>query len=110
LKTTHDLSLIAALGCNVENGAHTPSICAERTAIAKAVSDGFKEFEACAVVAFQEDDFTAPCGVCRQVLAEFASKDIKVYLAKPSPHRILVTSVFELLPNRFRSDKLKRQS
>lgn len=94
-------------GCNVENGAHTPSSCAERTAICKAVSDGFREFNSIAVVAFQEDHWTSPCGVCRQVLSEFCKTDIPVYIAKPVHSRVLVTSVFELLPNRFCSEKLK---
>jgi cytidine deaminase len=91
----------------VENGAYTPSSCAERTAICKAVSEGFREFTAVAVVAFQEDSFTAPCGVCRQVICEFAKKDIPVYFSKPVHSRVLVTSAYELLPNRFCSEKLK---
>lgn len=94
-------------GCNVENGAYTPSSCAERTAICKAVSEGYRDFHSIAVVAFQEDQFTSPCGVCRQVLAEFAKTDIPVYISKPVHARVLVTSVYELLPNRFCSDKLK---
>ncbi|XP_063702005.1 cytidine deaminase-like [Culicoides brevitarsis] len=88
-------------GCNIENAAYSPSICAERCAIAKAVSEGHREFTACAVVAFQEKYFTAPCGVCRQSLIEFAEKDIPVYFAKPSPVRVLITSLFTLLPGAF---------
>ena len=95
-------------GCNIENGAYTPSSCAERTAICKAVSDGYQEFSAIAVIAFQEDAFTSPCGVCRQVLSEFAKTDFPVYIAKPSHSRVLVTSVFELLPNRFCSESIKK--
>ena len=97
-------------GCNVENGAFTPSICAERTAIAKAVSDGFTSFDAVAVVAYQEDQFTFPCGVCRQVLSEFASDDIKVFVSKPVPSKIVTTSAYELLPHRFDSKVLKQDS
>ncbi|CAO1400285.1 unnamed protein product [Diamesa hyperborea] len=97
-------------GCNVENGAYGPTVCAERTAICKAVSEGFRTFTAIAVVAYQEDSFTSPCGVCRQTLSEFATKDIPVYIAKPVAARVLVTSVFQLLPFRFLSDKLKKQS
>lgn len=97
-------------GCNVESGTHTPSICAERTAVCKAVSEGFQSFEAIAVVAYQEDHFTSPCGVCRQVLSEFASSDYPVYMAKTVPARVLVSSVFQLLPHRFRSENLKQQS
>lgn len=94
----------------MENGAHCPTICAERTAICKAVSEGHRSFEAIAVVAYQEDDFTAPCGVCRQTLSEFATNDITIYMAKAVPARVVVTSLFQLLPHRFRSDKLKKQS
>lgn len=72
-----------------------------RTAIAKAVSEGHREFTACAVVAHQEKFFTAPCGVCRQTLIEFVEKDIPVYLAKPVPVRVLITSIFKLLPGAF---------
>lgn len=94
----------------MENGAHCPSVCAERTAVCKAVSEGFRSFESIAVVAFQEDSFVSPCGVCRQSLSEFASSDITVYMAKPVSARVLVTSVFQLLPHRFNSEKLKKQS
>lgn len=88
-------------GCNVENAAYSPSICAERTAACKAISTGHSEFKAVAVVAFQEDSFTTPCGVCRQVLSEFVKDDIPVYVAKPSPCRVLVTSIKSLLPYSF---------
>ena len=58
-------------GCNIENAAYSPSICAERTAVAKAVSEGHRDFIRI-VVAGRSDDFCVPCGVCRQVLREFA--------------------------------------
>lgn len=85
-------------GCNVENSAYSGSICAERTCAVKAVSTGHREFKALAVVAFQEASFTTPCGVCRQFLSEFVTTDLPVYVAKPSPTRVLVTSINELLP------------
>ncbi|XP_062121328.1 cytidine deaminase [Drosophila sulfurigaster albostrigata] len=92
-------------GCNIENGAYAASICAERTAAVKAISEGKRDFVACAVVAQQDTGFTTPCGVCRQFLAEFvtAGKDIPLYAAKPSnlPLRVLCTSVLQLLPNGF---------
>lgn len=88
-------------GCNVENAAYGPSICAERTAVAKAISEGHRDFTAVAVVAYQEESFTTPCGVCRQFLAEFVSKDTPIYVAKPSTHRVLVTSIEKLLPLAF---------
>jgi cytidine deaminase len=56
-------------GCNIENAAYSPSVCAERTAIFKAVSEGEREFAAIAVVTA---DGGAPCGICRQVIREFA--------------------------------------
>lgn len=62
-------------GCNIENAAYTPSVCAERTAVFKAVSEGEREFEAIAVVTYNGG---APCGVCRQVLREFAPNIIVV--------------------------------
>lgn len=70
-------------GCNVENAAFTPTNCAERTAIFKAVSEGEREFEAIAIVGGRETEkggFCAPCGVCRQVMAEFCNKDFKIVL------------------------------
>lgn len=88
-------------GCNIENSSYSPSICAERTAACKAISDGHHDFKAIAVVAFQEKSFTTPCGVCRQFLSEFAHKDVPVYVAKPSPHQVLVTSIGSLLPMGF---------
>ncbi|XP_059225187.1 cytidine deaminase-like [Stomoxys calcitrans] len=91
-------------GCNIENGTYTAGICAERIAAAKAISEGKREFIACAVVVQQEDSLTTPCGVCRQFLAEFAAKkDFPIYMAKPisPPFRVLCTSIMELLPKSF---------
>lgn len=58
-------------GCNVENAAYSPSLCAERTAVAKAVSEGHRDFVRIAI-AGRSEQFCVPCGVCRQVLWEFA--------------------------------------
>lgn len=88
-------------GCNVENGTFGPSVCAERAAICTAIGQGIREFEAVAVVAYQEREFTSPCGTCRQTLAEFCQKNIPIYLAKPSPARVMVTSLEKLLPHAF---------
>ena len=63
-------------GCNIENAAFSPTICAERTAVAKAVSEGHTDFVRI-VIAGRSTDFCVPCGVCRQVLREFAP-DIEV--------------------------------
>jgi len=65
-------------GCNIENASYTPTVCAERTAFFKAVSGGEKEFLGIAIVGGPEGvvrDFCPPCGVCRQVMAEFARPD-----------------------------------
>ena len=73
-------------GCNVENAAYSPTNCAERTAIFKAVSEGEREFTAIAIVGGMDAaiaDFCAPCGVCRQVLAEFCDPDFRVVLGTP---------------------------
>lgn len=88
-------------GCNIENGTFAPSVCAERSAICKAISDGFREYESLAVVAYQETEFTSPCGTCRQTLSEFCHTDMPIYLAKPSPARVMVTSLSKLLPHAF---------
>lgn len=90
-------------GCNIENAAYGPSNCAERTAIFKAVSEGKKEFEAIAVVGGKNgkiEDFCPPCGVCRQVLAEFCKKDFKIILAK-STNEYKIMTLEQLLPESF---------
>ena len=68
------------LGCNVENAAYGSTICAERTAVVKAVSEGRREFRRIAIAA-QSEDYCMPCGACRQVLSEF-STDMEVLSAK----------------------------
>lgn len=88
-------------GSNIESASYTPTICAERTAISTAVHLGEREFKAIAVVAYQEHEFTAPCGVCRQVMIEFARTDFPVYMAKPECDQVLVSSIHKLLPNGF---------
>ena len=90
-------------GCNIENAAYGPSNCAERTAIFKAVSEGKKEFEAIAVVGGKNgkiENFCPPCGVCRQVLAEFCKKDFEIVLAK-STNEYKIMTIEQLLPESF---------
>ncbi len=68
----------AYTGCNIENASLTPTVCAERVAIFKAVSDGRRDFSAIAVVGGRQGSiagFFPPCGVCRQVLREFCCPD-----------------------------------
>ena len=96
-------------GCNIENAAYTPSNCAERTAVFKAVSEGVREFSAIAIVGGKkgETDFsvTAPCGVCRQVLYEFCGPELPVLLGR-SEDDYLETTLGELLPMGFGPDDL----
>ncbi|MBQ7906423.1 MAG: cytidine deaminase [Clostridia bacterium] len=72
----------AYLGCNVENSSFSHTICAERNAIFKAVSEGHKKFSAIAIVGGKGErlELTYPCGACRQVLSEFVDDDFKVIL------------------------------
>ena len=96
-------------GCNVENAAYTPTNCAERTAIFKAVSEGEREFVGIAVVGGLGDtlsEICAPCGVCRQVLAEFCDGDFKVVLG--TPDKITVTTLSALLPYSFGKKDLSK--
>lgn len=94
-------------GCNIENAAYSPSICAERVAISKAVSEGEKEFKAIAIIGGKGDDiseFCAPCGVCRQVMAEFCDKDFKIILTNGKENRMYTLE--ELLPLSFTKNDL----
>ena len=74
-------------GCNIECASFSPTNCAERTALFKAVSEGVRAFEAIAIVGGREGApggarYTAPCGVCRQMLYEFGGASLRVILAK----------------------------
>lgn len=71
------------LGCNIENASYTPTVCGERTAIFKAVSEGEREFEMIAVAGGRDgvvEGAFPPCGVCRQVMAEFCAPDFPVIM------------------------------
>ena len=92
-------------GCNIENAAYTPSICAERVAIFKAVSEGEREFEAIAVVT---KDGGSPCGVCRQVMSEFML-DAQVIIADSDGKKHAEMSVSELLPRAFVPENLHKK-
>ena len=85
-------------GCNIENAAYTPGICAERTAFAKAVSEGEREFSAIAVAGWgNEPGFAYPCGVCRQVMMEFCDPlTFIIVITNGSEHREYTLA--ELLP------------
>ena len=88
------------LGCNVENAVLGETICAERTAFFKAISEGEKEFTKIAIVGGKkgekELEICAPCGACRQVMAEFCSGDFEIILSENSK-----TSLKDLLPLSF---------
>ena len=96
-------------GCNIENAAFSPSLCAERTAFAKAISEGCSDFIAIAIVGASSDnkgtDFCTPCGVCRQVMREFCQQDFQIICAKNDEmEKIIEQKVFtlaELLPESF---------
>jgi cytidine deaminase len=92
-------------GVNVENAAYPQTMCAERVAIFKAVSEGEKEFELIAVVT---DNGGSPCGGCRQVMAEFGLDTI-VLLADGTGKLVKETTVRELLPEAFTPDRLGKQ-
>ena len=86
-------------GCNIENASYGATNCAERTAVFKAVYEGERQFSAIAV-ASDSENFTAPCGVCRQVLAEFCDAEMPVIcINREGKYRIL--SLGELLPFAF---------
>ncbi|XP_069575042.1 cytidine deaminase [Brachyistius frenatus] len=86
-------------GCNVENASFGLTVCAERTAVQRAVVEGHRRFTAIAVTCDTKDQFVGPCGACRQVLLEFGP-DWIVYLTKPDGS-YSETSLRELLPLAF---------
>ena len=92
-------------GCNIENASYTPTCCAERVALFKAVSEGRRDFVAIAIVGGAKDSdergFCYPCGVCRQVLSEFSDGDLPVFLGN-SKGEILELTLGALLPYTFK--------
>lgn len=90
-------------GCNIENSSFGATVCAERTAIFKAVSEGEKSFSAICIVGGKNgdvQDFCSPCGICRQVLSEFCKPDFKIILAS-SLTDFKVFTLSDLLPENF---------
>ena len=85
-------------GCNIENAGYSPTICAERTAVSKAVSEGHRDFVRI-VIAGRSEDFCVPCGVCRQVLREFAPDLEIICLNGAGEERVFTLP--ELLPHSF---------
>lgn len=93
-------------GCNIENASYGATNCAERTAIFKAVSEGNRTIKAIAVVGV-ENNYTFPCGICRQVIAEFALKDAEIIIGK-GEDEYLIKTLEELLPGAFTKEDLDR--
>ncbi len=99
-------------GCNIENAAFTPTNCAERTAFFKGISEGHRRFRAMAVVGGHREkgpadfDYVFPCGVCRQIMAEFCGGDFEIIVAKsPQDYKIFLFS--EIFPQAFGPGDLK---
>lgn len=90
-------------GCNIENAAYTPSICAERTAVFKAVSEGETDFVAIAVATINGG---APCGVCRQVIREFAPNITVIFGSVDGRYQVVTLS--DLLPSSFGPENLPK--
>ena len=90
-------------GCNVENAAFGSTICAERTAVLKAVSEGHRHFRRLAI-AGASGDYCWPCGACRQVLSEFAPSLGLLIAAEDG--RYIKTDLAALLPHSFGADTL----
>ena len=99
-------------GCNIENAAYTPTVCAERTAFFKAVSEGERRFSAICIVGGKDgilSGYTAPCGVCRQVMREFCQPDhFRIILAKDEEHW-KEYSLSELLPEGYGPENLQKE-
>ena len=97
-------------GCNIENASYTPTVCAERTAIFKAVSEGDRDFAMIAICGGKDGVITGsfpPCGVCRQVMAEFCSKDMPVLMVSGADSHTAVT-LRDLLPYAFGTEYIEK--
>ncbi len=95
-------------GCNIENASYTPTVCAERTAFFKAISEGKRNFAAIAVAGGKDGNVNsaaAPCGVCRQVMAEFCDEDFVVCIADKDGYKKY--KLTELLPMSFTAKNMK---
>ena len=90
-------------GCNIENASFTPTCCAERVALFRAVADGKRDFSAIAIAGGKQGEACEPCypcGVCRQVLAEFCNEDFKIIVVSDSERSEMTLG--ELLPKAFK--------
>ena len=90
-------------GCNIENASYSMTMCAERTAVLKAVSSGFKDFKAIAVAGSSDGDFSKPCipcGACLQVLSEFCDDDFMIVLSDG------VYKLSDFMPKKFSAENI----
>ena len=97
-------------GCNIENAGYTPTNCAERTALFKAVSEGVLEFDAICVVGGMNKElkeYAAPCGVCRQVMMEFCDPEEFQIILATGKEQYEIFTLQELLPLGFGPNNLK---
>ena len=96
-------------GCNIENASFSPTVCAERVAIFKAISDGKRDFTAIAVCGGKNgvlsEKFCFPCGVCRQVMSEFCKGDFKIYAL--SENDVKEYTLSDILPYGFGIENLE---
>lgn len=101
-------------GCNIENASYTPTICAERTAIFKAVSEGWKRFLAIAIVGGANDkpmeEYAYPCGVCRQVMREFTDPDKFIVIVARNEEDYRIFHLSDLLPQSFGPEYLHKET
>lgn len=96
-------------GTNIENASFSATVCAERVAFFKAISEGKTNFRAIAVVGIKNGDLKEhfpPCGVCRQVMREFCSDEFKIILG--TPDKFTVFTLAELLPQSFSQEEVIR--
>lgn len=97
-------------GCNIENSAYGPSLCAERVAFVEAIKKGERDFDAIAIVTGAESapiyNMGSPCGVCRQFMSEFCTDDFKIIMTEMTKDGGLISSkvmsMNEILPDRFK--------
>jgi len=97
-------------GCNIENAAYSPTICAERTAFSKAVSEGEREFSAIAIAGWPKGHTKPlqafPCGVCRQLMREFCTNSFKIFVVSDESGKHTEHTLEELLPHSFGPESL----
>ena len=92
-------------GCNVENASYGATLCAERVALTKAISEGNRDFSAIAIVG-SGDDYCYPCGMCRQVMAEHCTAEFKIILPLDGKET-KITTLGKLLPYSFTKESMK---